>query len=340
MLAFAVLLLVVAFVVFFFWASGGDSDSELVSPGDSFENVAATAPAPGKVSSLTVVSFNIGYARGPAGDDSGPWDESIFRQNLDAIAQQIAGAGADVAFLQEVDLGASRSHDIDEARVLLERLGWRYGTCVVTWEKNYVPFPYWPPSKHYGRMKSGQCVLSRFPIEASTRYRMPQPDENPWWRNKFYLNRAIDHVKLAINGQSWDVFNVHLEAFDVANRMDHARFLVELVKRVAGASPRVVVAGDFNALPTGAAQRKGFIDEPGADFSADLTHDIVGQGLPQLREVMPDLGVFTFPADAPTRRLDYIWYGAALALDEAKVLTAPPGPWSDHLPIMARWHLL
>lgn len=337
MAGFLVLGLVLAFVVFFFWASGGDSNTEPVSPGDLRTNPSGLEP-PAAPTTLTVMSFNIGYARGPAGDNSGPWEESIFTANLEHIAHQIADAQADVVFLQEVDLEASRSHDIDEAKVLLDKLGWRFASCVTTWEKNYVPFPYWPPSKHYGAMKSGQCVLSKFAVTASTRYRMPKPEANAWWRNKFYLDRAIDHVKLTIGADSWDVFNVHLEAFDVPNRMEHARFLVELVNKEAH-SDRVVVAGDFNTLPVAAAQKKGFIDEPEADFSADTTHDIVTQGLANLREVLPDLGVFTFPADAPTRRLDYIWYGPALVLEEARALAAPPGPWSDHLPVVARFGL-
>ena len=92
-------------------------------------------------------------------------------------------------------------------------------------------------------------------------------------------------------------------------------------------------------LPAGAAQKKGFIDEAQADFTNDTSHSLVATGLPALREVLPDATLFTFPADAPTRRLDYIGYGPALALEEARVLAPPPGPWSDHLPIRARWRL-
>lgn len=338
-LALLVALCLVAFVIFYFWASGGDSDDRLEAPGQLLDNPAgAPPPAPGDITTLTAVTFNIGYARGPAGDDSGPWTAEHIRLHLDAIAQQLMAAEADVVLMQEVDLGAARTHDIDEARYLLAKLGWRHGSCVTTWEKNYVPFPYWPPSRHYGRMKSGQCVLSRHPIESTTRHRLPQPESNPFWRNAFYLHRAIDHATLRIGKDLYDVFNVHLEAFDADNRMQQARLLVELVARTAR-SGRVIVAGDFNTLPVAAAQRKGFLDEPAADFSGDTTHDIVAQGLPSLREVLPDASVFTFPADKPTRRLDYIWHGAGLVLESARVLSAPPGPWSDHLPVWARWRL-
>lgn len=332
-----VVLLVVAFVVFYFWASGGDSDDRAVAPGLLLDNPAGEPP-PSAPTTLTVVSFNIGYGRGPAGDESGPWSEEHIRQHLDGIAAQLRDAGADVAFLQEVDLAAARSHDIDQGRYLLERLGWRHGSCVVTWERNYVPFPYWPPSRHYGRMKSGQCVLSRFPVTSTTRHRLPQPEDSPFWRNAFYFHRAVEHVKLEIGKELYDLFNVHLEAFSVDNRMAQGLLLVELVQREAK-TPRVIVAGDLNTLPAGASQKKGFIDESQADFTLDTTHDIVLQGLPTLREALPDLTIFSFPADAPTRRLDYVWFGPALTLEEARVLAPPPGPWSDHLPVLARLRL-
>jgi len=329
--------LVLAFVVFYFWASGGDSDDRPVAPGMVLDN-AAGAPPPDAPATLAVVTFNIGYGRGPAGDESGPWTEAHVRHHLDAIARQIGDSGADIAFLQEVDLGAARTHDIDEGRYLLERLGWRHGSCVVTWERNYVPFPYWPPSRHYGRMKSGQCVLSRFAVRSSTRHRLPQPEDSPFWRNAFYFHRAVDHVQLEIGKDLYDLFHVHLEAFSVQNRMEQALLLVELVQREAKTG-QVILAGDFNTLPAGATQKNGFIDETQADFTADTTHDIVLRGLPALSEALPDVSVFTFPAEAPTRRLDYLWFGAGLALESARVLAPPPGPWSDHLPLFARLRL-
>jgi endonuclease/exonuclease/phosphatase family metal-dependent hydrolase len=48
---------------------------------------------------------------------------------------------------------------------------------------------------------------------------------------------------------------------------------------------------------------------------------------------------FTFPADSPTRRLDYIFFGRALTRISAEVVAPPPGPHSDHLPIFAELEL-
>lgn len=324
-----VVVLIVAFAVFFFWASG-------THDGMSGRMTNAGRDALPTPRELAVLTFNVAYGRGPAGDASGPWTEEHIRRHLDGIAAQIRDSGADLVFLQEVDLGAARSHDIDEGAYLLEKTGLASSSCIVTWDKNYVPFPYWPPSKHYGRMLSGQCVLSRYPIEASYRHALPQPESYPWWRNRFYLQRKVDEVRVAIGDTKWVLFNVHTEAFDGPNRAEHAKIVAGLVA-AAPDQARVIVAGDFNAPPPEATQKKGFVDEPETDFSDDQTIAIVrGTGL---SEVLPDPAVFTFPADAPTRRLDYIWYGAALDKRDAKVLVAPPGPWSDHLPVLARFAL-
>lgn len=332
MLFYLLAALVVLMVVLFLWASSGDSYVSVEEPGLLFTRVGD--PPPTSQAELTVMSFNIGYARGPEGDLAGPWTEAEIIANLDGIAAQIENSEASIAALQEVDLAASRTHDIDEATYLLTKLGWRYGSCVVTWEKNYVPYPYWPPSRHYGRMKTGSCLLSRYPVTATTRIPLPQPDQ-PFWRNRLYFQRAIDKAELLIGDQTWVVFNIHLEAFDQPNRHDQAEILRRAIAEVG--HPRVLVMGDFNAIEENATARAGFVDEPEMDFTGDITLRKAFEGLTFSEVFTGRTDVFTFPSVAPTRRLDYIFFTEALERLDARVLTPSPLPWSDHLPIVARF---
>jgi endonuclease/exonuclease/phosphatase family metal-dependent hydrolase len=187
-------------------------------------------------------------------------------------------------------------------------------------------------------MKSGSCLLSRFPVTRSVRHPLPQP-EQPWWRNRFYFQRAIDEATVVVGSAEWRVFNVHLEAFDLANRHAHA----EVLRAAVAAAPdpaRVIVAGDFNAIPMDATPRKGYADEPEMDFTGDATLARATAGL-ALSEAFAAAAepAFSFPADAPSRRLDYIFHGRAASTVDARVLRAPPGPWSDHLPLVARLRL-
>ncbi|PIE18868.1 MAG: hypothetical protein CSA66_03580 [Proteobacteria bacterium] len=330
-------LILVAALVFLWWASGGETDGALVAPGEIevLEAYLPDAPLP-PAARLDVLTFNVGYGRGPEGDYAGPWTEAHIARHLEGIAAQIATSGADLVALQEVDLGAARSHYIHQGRRLAELLGWPYLSCVRTWENNYVPFPYWPPSRHYGRMVSGQCTLCRYPIARSTRYRLPQPAANPFWRNLFYLNRAIEHAEVTLpGGRTLHVYNVHLEAFDQVNRQRHIERLRELVDD--NDSDLVVVLGDFNAPPPEARARDGFPDEPDSDFRGDTTIE-TARTIRGLSQALPAPEAFTFPAEAPNRRLDYILYRDGLTLAGARVLDQTP-VWSDHLPVLASFSL-
>jgi len=84
----------------------------------------AEGRAQGTPGTLTVIAWNIGYGRGAEGDFAGPWESDIFEKNLEGMAQVIRQNNVDIALLQEVDLGASRSHDVHQGKDLAKRLGW------------------------------------------------------------------------------------------------------------------------------------------------------------------------------------------------------------------------
>jgi endonuclease/exonuclease/phosphatase family metal-dependent hydrolase len=111
--------------------------------------------------------------------------------------------------------------------------------------------------------------------------------------------------------------------------MDHARRLAVLVDAVK--SDRVLVAGDFNALPPEARQKSGFVDEPEMNFEHDETIAIARK-IAGVSEVLADEAAFTFPADGPTRRLDYIFHRPGLMRLSAKVVRSP----ADRRPLSRR----
>ncbi|MBI5486550.1 MAG: endonuclease/exonuclease/phosphatase family protein [Deltaproteobacteria bacterium] len=328
--------LIVAFVAFYLWGSSGfdDTDPLSVPPERYGGDRSAGAPA-ARVGPLRVVSWNIAYGRGRKDDVGDLRDEATIRRNLVGIAHVLRTLDADVVALQEVDFGAARTHGIDEVAFLAREAGYPWAARVETWNCRYLPFPYWPPSQHYGRMRSGQAVLSRFPITSNVRHLLPQPDENPFWYNAFYLHRALQHVELSIGGGSTlDVVNVHLEAFHQRNRERHADLLVRRVRTLLD-RPRLVL-GDFNAIPPEATLRARFPDEPETDMTTDRTIATVrALGLQEaLPPDTPNPETFTFPADVPNRRLDYIWFPADARRISARVVREA-GPLSDHLPLVA-----
>jgi endonuclease/exonuclease/phosphatase family metal-dependent hydrolase len=312
-------------LAFMLWASAGESWRE-AKQGFPIQG-SATADRP---ASLRVMTFNIAYCRGPRDDKGDLRVKQDIEAYLGRVAEAIKGYRPDIVAVQEVDFDSARSHHVDEA-VELARLTGMNVACVPTWEKNYVAWPYWPPSQHYGRVRSGQCVLSRFPITANTRYALPQPEANPWWYNAYYFKRAVQIVDIALGQDKVRVFNVHLEAFGNENRMEQARVLVDLFGHTN--TGRDLLLGDFNSVPPEAAKKSGFSDEPETDFTGDDTIATV-RAQTGLSEVPAGP---TFPSELPSRQLDYVFH-AGMRLASGGVRTEATGV-SDHLPVVAEFNL-
>ena len=325
--------LLVAFAAFFFWAASGFDDADPLQVKPEWYGGSASRRAPAaRPTKLRVVAWNIAYGRGRKDDAGDLRSAAVVKANLAGIAKILRDLGADIVALQEVDFDSSRTHGIDELAWLAREAGYPWAARVETWHCRYVPFPYWPPSQHYGRMRSGQAVLSRFPILSNVRHLLPQPP-NPFWYNAFYLHRSLQHAEIDLGGgTTLDLLNVHLEAFHQVNRERHAELVVQRVRSFPD-RPRIVL-GDFNAIPPEAVLRAHFPDEPETDMTTDKTIATIRQlGLAEaLPDRTPAPATFTFPADAPNRRLDYAWFSPTLRPVDGRVVPEA-GVLSDHLPV-------
>lgn len=297
-----------------------------------------TGPADAR--SLRVLSLNMHFGVGPAEPKPLP-TESELRANLERIGALIANSGADVVALQEIDFGSRRTHHIDMVPLLAARAGLPFMARALCWKKNYLPFPYWPPRHHWGRIESGLAVLSRYPLSLNRMYLLPKPAENSRLYNLFYIDRGVQIVDVAIGTRSLRLFNLHLEAFKMASRLTQARLMLSLVR--AQRRPLMLVAGDFNALPP-RSRKTWFEDEPENDFTGDTTMNTVFAGLADFREIEIDghheaeSTQWTFPSETPARRLDYLFHSAALHRTSGGVVHAA-GTLSDHLPLFAEFQL-
>ncbi len=286
---------------------------------------------------LVIFSLNMHYGIGAADDSEARRSEGEITLNLNRIADLAASLEADILMLQEVDFDSERTGGLDQMRYLAHRLGMPYMAACHTWKIRYLPFPYWPPSRHYGEMDSGQAVISRVPLKSNYIRRLPQPESNGALYNMFYLHRSVQHVVADVAGRDFDLFNVHLEAFDNANRDRQAQLLRDMVRERRGR--HVVMAGDFNSVPPEATLKKNFPDEPQTDMSTDRTVEIIREL--GLREVIePDMylndekAALTFPAENANRRLDYIWFSDNLEISDGGVYCCG-GIFSDHKPLYA-----
>ena len=137
--------------------------------------------------------------------------------------------------------------------------------------------------------------------------------------------------------------NLHLEAFDSAGREEQARRVNEIYDRIVAAGLPVLLLGDLNsvappslpALPEGLTQ----------SFANDETMEILFDGT-TLRPAFPDSSYegpnppATFPADAPSHKIDHIYYPPDLMQPiERRIRCGAPSPPSDHCAVTASFRL-
>lgn len=331
--------LALAFGAWVAWASSSDDppDPVLPFPIHAPPSAPPSAPTP---SGLRVLTWNIAYARGP-GWDLGEPDCAAFERNLETIAAQIERHRPDLVALQEVDLGSDRSCRVDQAAWLRRRLpDWPYEAHVTVWKLNHLPWPLWPPSRHMGQVHQGQAVLSRYPLVRNVRLRYPQPASYGAIKNRFFLKRAAQWVTVELGELELDLYSVHLESRDPPTRRLQTLRLAEDLQGRAG--PLALAVGDFNALPMRAEVRRGFDDNPWADFRGDDCLARFSEQLPGWREVWEDRAEregYTFPALSPNRKLDHQWAAPGLGVARAEVLDLGPGAPSDHRPLLVDYSL-
>ena len=154
----------------------------------------------------------------------------------------------------------------------------------------------------------GNAVLSRLPIISSQNHRMPNNDT-------VRLDRAFLTVEVDVGGgETIDVIATHFHSGDgdSAIRIPQAKAVLETVDK----NRTSVLLGDFNAHP----------DHPEMLLFADagfndtfVASGATGDG-------------FTYPADNPWERIDYVWASPDLKVRDFSV---PASLASDHLAVAA-----
>lgn len=333
--------LIVGTLCLIVWMAGG------VQGPHTFEASTRTLPAvpgpgrgaDGESTVLRIVVWNIAWAYGLGSEGSGGRKPTAhFERTLDRMGRTLAALKPDLVLLQEIDFGSDRSHGTDQAERLARQCGLRHIASAQTWSANYVPFPYWPPSDHFGKMSSGGAVLSRYPLGDHRVELLPKPTANPWWYNLFYLFRYLQQVKVDHPHAPIQIVNAHLEAFDGANRINQAYRAREVVDGLE--MPHLVFGGDMNAVPPESPVRHGYPDEPEQDNRDDETIATL-RGSRRVQDTLPvetftstPSDWFTFPANAPNRKLDYIFVSDAFEVVSTRVVHEADDA-SDHLPVFA-----
>ncbi|MEL7351791.1 MAG: endonuclease/exonuclease/phosphatase family protein [Cyanobacteria bacterium P01_A01_bin.116] len=329
-----------AIALFFVWASAGTTAEQTYADVVDYGTEAA-APK----DSYTIVSYNIGYLSGLANNTTTRPEQSFFDANKQQAISALASVTPDIVGFQEIDIAARRSYDINQVEAIAQALGMSAGAIAINWDKNYLPFPYWPPAAHFGKILSGQAILSRYPIENNRRVVLERVAK-PFFYNAFYLDRLAQVSEIRLGDRAIIVISVHLEAFEESTRVNQTQFVRQLAEDYAKTYP-VIVMGDFNS----AINRPTFVTATGETYGEQqfsikemLASEQLAPVLPVAEwptEVVAEGGnnTATFPSDEPAYKLDYLFYTpSTIEVVETQVMTSAAQA-SDHLPLMMRFRL-
>ena len=215
--------------------------------------------------------------------------------NLARVAALVRAARADIVLLQEVDRRTRRSGGVDQLSVLARTTG-----LAAAFGKTL----------DYDGGEYGIAILSRWPItaEAVTKLRVHPPQRRA---GGVYEPRGAQRATIAAPTGTITVVNTHLDA----SPEDHYRRQeLRTVLTVGRDASSLLVGGDFNATPESVVQieaRRGGLRDAWGECGS-------GDGL-------------TYPANAPVKRIDYLYLTGPATCSVASVLESTA---SDHRPLL------
>ena len=312
------LLLIVAFVIFFFWAS-----SPTLELSEYQSLIANETKSTQKNDSIfSIVTYNIGYLSGMTNNLAVESPKEFFDVNMAKVVSEIKKVKPDIMAFQEIDFDASRSYNVNQEEEI-SKLGFNYRAQTINWDERYLPFPYWPISMHYGKVVSGQSIISKYPLKEQQRIVLQRVADAPFYRDAFYLERLAQVVKVVLNGKEVVLINIHLEAYEKETRAKQFEEVLAIFNQYKEIYPTILL-GDFNARAR--------------DENAVVQKIFAMKAIGSAASDMNNLGN-TFNSKDPSKRIDYIFYTKnSIEYISGKVLNQF-GQASDHLPLEMKFRI-
>lgn len=314
--SFLILILVV--VGFYYWASSPNFSANEYSK--IYEH-----NFPSKVdndSVFSIITYNIGYLSGMTNNLAVEKPKSLFDNNLKTVLNQFKKINADIIAFQEIDFASKRSFDVNQQNKIAS-LGYKYTAQTINWDKKYLPFPEYPISLQFGRILSGQSILSKYKILNQERIELKRNQTNPFYYDTFYIDRLAQIVKINIQEKIVVLINVHLEAYHKETRIKQTKKIIEIYNRFSKDFPTILL-GDFNSD----------IKYQNASINLLLNLPKIGNSVFS-KNKLPN----TYSSENPTERIDYIFYNTDfIQYIDGRVLTEFSQA-SDHLPLLMNFKL-
>ena len=253
-----------------------------------------TEADPSKV--FTIWSWNTGY--GGLGEESdffmdggkmvNPPSRDAIAKNLDGIRTFLTEQDADAWLLQEVDVDANRTGNVNQFS-LYATVFPGSNTFAYNYKCPFVPIPV-PPM---GKIESGIATLTPHNItEDAERVSLPCPFSWPARAAQIKRCLLITHLPLDSSDKELVLVNLHLEAYD-SGEGKIAQFgqLLNVLQEEYAKGNYVIAGGDFNQSFPGVLEQYPIADPE--------------QWMPGILEAsaLPERWQYAFDTAAPTCRL-------------------------------------
>jgi len=241
---------------------------------------------------LRIMSYNVHGCKGMDG-----------RISTDRIVRVITRNDPDVVALQELDVGRSRSFNIDQAQRIARKLDMSFQFHPAFQDKNG---------------QYGNAILSRYPMALIKKEALPK-----LWRKKFLEYRGAVWVKIDIQGTKINIINTHLSLWPKEQLLQIKTLLSKDWLESPDRGGPVILCGDLNTSPRSSVYKeicKKFNDS-----------QLMMEG---------HLPSKTWFAGFPIRRIDHIFITPEFCVNSIQVShTALDRSASDHLPVIAELSL-
>ena len=249
----ALVLIVGGYAIYVFASYDRIEDNQVLDVNRPAQTAAGAAQVPtGETLSLT--SWNIGF--GAYTDDysffmdggkySRAFSKSAVVENLTAIGQKLADFDTDFSLIQEVDIAATRSYQVDESEMLVDSMDAKhskYWTFAINYDSPYLFYPIMEP---HGASKAGLQTFSDYAITSALRRSLPIQTDIA---KVLDLDRCYAINRLpAANGKELVLINLHLSAYTtdptIADRQ--LQMLYDDMVKEYESGNYVICGGDFN----------------------------------------------------------------------------------------------
>lgn len=201
--------------------------------------------------SYTIATWNLGFGAYSddygffmdGGSESRAFSKDAVLQNIGHAADVLVGLAPDFIALQEVDIGSTRTYQVDEAALLADRFA-DHQACFA---QNYdSPYLFYPVTQPHGASKSGLLTLSGSGVERFARRSLPV---EKGFRKILDLDRCYSKAWIPLeDGGALVLFNLHLSAYtsDGTIAQEQLELLCADMLREYEAGNHVIAGGDFN----------------------------------------------------------------------------------------------